>query len=627
MNRSTRSTHSIWLALFVIGAASVGAEFATAAEKGAPTSDRLLASAAQAEIAGDAATRDAILRNAIQVDPNSRPARWQLGQIEVNGQWQPVEAAQKSAASDPRQREYVALRNGQGDTPQGQLALARWCDKKGLKEEARFHWMSVLSVNPNFEEAFRALDSEWFRGQLLTRDEIARAKEQLRARERPFRGLNSKLAGWQRGLAGELPERITVLEEVRAVDDPKAILAIERVTLKQTTDDMQIVRQRQLSQALLHAIARMSDPIAIQSQIRHTVFSPLESVRASALKQLKQRQMTDYVPILLDNLVAPIESWFGVTTDIDGSVYYTHSLYRAGRLADWSLDAARVTLQRDLQGRQTLVRRDGTQQDLDTDASAQVEMAFVAASSRQQYGAQAVSVEHSLKQLNESARAWNELVYPTLIATTGQELGTDPRAWWNWWDDHNEDYSYDPKPLYDYWYRDVDVNYYAQSETQYEAPPPSPPRRCECFVKGTPVWTKTGRRPIESLRIGDQVLSQDVATGELGYKPVIGTTIRPPSELLNLKTGDEQLVTTQGHPFWVAGAGWKMAKELGEGAVLHGVKSPVRIERVESAANAETFNLVVADFSTYFVGESGVLVHDNSPRRPTLATVPGVATK
>ena len=37
------------------------------------------------------------------------------------------------------------------------------------------------------------------------------------------------------------------------------------------------------------------------------------------------------------------------------------------------------------------------------------------------------------------------------------------------------------------------------------------------------------------------------------------------------------------------------------------------------------YNLIVADFNSYFVGEHGILVHDNTPRRPTAAAVPGLA--
>ena len=50
---------------------------------------------------------------------------------------------------------------------------------------------------------------------------------------------------------------------------------------------------------------------------------------------------------------------------------------------------------------------------------------------------------------------------------------------------------------------------------------------CSCFAPGTKVWTMTGRRPIEGIKIGDCVLAQDVESGELAYKPVLGVTIRP----------------------------------------------------------------------------------------------------
>jgi hypothetical protein len=68
-----------------------------------------------------------------------------------------------------------------------------------------------------------------------------------------------------------------------------------------------------------------------------------------------------------------------------------------------------------------------------------------------------------------------------------------------------------------------------------------------------------------------------------------------------------------------------MAKELGDGAILHGVTSSPRVAAIEPAGESEAYNLVVADFNTYFVGHSGILVHDNTPRKPTLASVPGIA--
>jgi hypothetical protein len=38
----------------------------------------------------------------------------------------------------------------------------------------------------------------------------------------------------------------------------------------------------------------------------------------------------------------------------------------------------------------------------------------------------------------------------------------------------------------------------------------------------------------------------------------------------------------------------------------------------------KSYNLIVADFHSYFVGDQGILVHDNTPRAPTAALLPGL---
>jgi hypothetical protein len=199
--------------------------------------------------------------------------------------------------------------------------------------------------------------------------------------------------------------------------------------------------------------------------------------------------------------------------------------------------------------------------------------------------------------------------------TTGNNFDT-PKEWWQWWTDSNEYYAED---------HPVERQYYSDTRSYFHGLPyDTVVPVSSCFVAGTPVWTKTGQRPIESLQIGDLVLARDVDTGELAYKPVIGRTVRPPSPILKLSLDGEELLTTRGHPFWVAGVGWRMAKELGDAAVLHAVTGSVPLSSVEPADKSEAYNLVVADFNTYFVGESGLLVHDNTPRRPTRATLPGM---
>jgi hypothetical protein len=76
--------------------------------------------------------------------------------------------------------------------------------------------------------------------------------------------------------------------------------------------------------------------------------------------------------------------------------------------------------------------------------------------------------------------------------------------------------------------------------------------------------------------------------------------------------------------FWVSGEGWIKSRNLQSGMVLHTADGPARVTNVEAGQTAETYNLVVADFNTYFVGEQKLLSHDNTVRRPTTTVVPGL---
>lgn len=69
--------------------------------------------------------------------------------------------------------------------------------------------------------------------------------------------------------------------------------------------------------------------------------------------------------------------------------------------------------------------------------------------------------------------------------------------------------------------------------------------------------------------------------------------------------------------FWKAGHGWTMTRDLKSGHTLRTLGGTVRVASVESDSIQPVFNLEVAEGQTFFVGERGLLVHDNSLVRPT----------
>ena len=603
---------------------------ATSSGGSATSTQRLVADALKAEAAGESARRRALLDEAVRAEPNNDLARWSRGELRNDGEWLPVEAAQQAAATDPRHLEYFALRADYGDQPAAQLELARWCRRNNLDEEAKIHWANVLSLDPNNREALRALGAEWFDGRLMTYAQIDAAKRDLRDARHAAKKWNTQLDRWQRMLsAGDVASRNAALDEVREVSDPDAIPAIEAATLDariETTQEEQ--RCHFLSLAFVDALGEMPVPAAAASLARHAVLSPIFDVRDAAIERLKERPMIDYVPLLLDSLAMPVESAFQVTTDPDGSVHYRHSLYIDGRRADWLLENSQTMWQLDLGGRRYRINPDGsareTRPTLVADMATAGQMAKVAVQSQQRFGSAAVNVEQQVAQANEAAAAFNRQVTPVLVRVTGQDLGEDPQAWWSWWRDYNEYYAGEGEdPVYE--------RRYAESSRRSYRPPtyniPGAPPPHSCFARGTLVWTNTGKRAIETLEIGDLVLSQNVETGELAYQPVVGRTVRPPCPVLKLTLDGEELTASLGHPLWVSGVGWRMAKQVDEAAVLHGVHGPVRVDAVEPASKAKVYNLILANNHTYFVGESGILVHDNTLREPTAAVVPGLAAE
>ena len=151
---------------------------------------------------------------------------------------------------------------------------------------------------------------------------------------------------------------------------------------------------------------------------------------------------------------------------------------------------------------------------------------------------------------------------------------------------------------------------------------------CSCFAPGTKVWTMTGRRPIEGIKVGDCVLAQDVESGELAYKPVLGVTIRPAPPTMKMRR--RGVVEHHTQPS-VLGRWQRLAHDEATrgGRRLHSLSGGVPVEQIETleAESLEArvaYNLIVADFSTYFVAERGLLVHDNTPRKPTAALLPGL---
>ena len=136
----------------------------------------------------------------------------------------------------------------------------------------------------------------------------------------------------------------------------------------------------------------------------------------------------------------------------------------------------------------------------------------------------------------------------------------------------------------------------------------------DCFVAGTMIASSVGLVPIEDIKSGDMVYAHDPETGETALKEVVQTFRNEANELVHVTVNGEEIICTPTHPFYVPVKGWTAACELRAGDRLQLVNGEyVVVEQVQHEIlefSVTVYNFEVEDFHTYYVGDTGVLVHN-----------------
>ncbi len=614
--------------------------------------EELVQEALHREIYGLADQREQLLDHAARTSPNYPPSMWHRGYIQCRGQWLRADQYDQ-IGKDPRLTAYWKIRQDYDDTPDGQLKLAAWCGRHGLADQQRAHLTQVLNLDPNHRLAREQLGFRWMHGAWTHVDEIQEALRDTQRQRKTLRKWRPQVEPILALLKHKSPRRQEQGQQrLAAITDPEAIVALETLLSAESEWCASLV---------IAQLKKMPQREAALALARHAVISPWPEVRKEAALELRKRHLDTYVPALLSAMHTPVQTRIEVGRGFAGRLVYRHSFYREGQ-GERQLLIAETAYKRLAQpggdGEETLSR---------------------AVSSVRQ---NAIRAEVLTARENERAEQLNHRIAGALSIATEQLVLPSPESWWAWWTHYNELRIDGDKPLRQlYARREIRVEDRSQRKMSEEDREKLRQQQRErrqkfadkelknsrwywmpdgrrirqkrlnsgqylkqfmdsggqistviqsfisCFAAGTPVSTARGPRPIERIQVGDLVLSQDVESGELTYKPVLRTTVRPASRLLILNTSNDTLHTTGGHPFWVCGEGWKKARELRSGMLLHHVNGSTMVDSIEPGALKEAYNLVVADFQSYFVGHGKLLCHDTADRDATDAIVPGLLVK
>ncbi len=579
----------------------------------ATPADQMVAAALRLELDGKNSDRNALLQQVLEQTPDHPQAHWHLGDINVDGTWMPYERVVDDA-EDRWHRLYLyrKTRDGRKDTVDDHFFMADGAHERGMWDEERAHLKRIIELDWENQEARLRLGDVHIDGFWVAREEVVEFVRELlqtyrnRAdwdpRVQPIvrRLLKSQQAAWEKNW-----------QELKNIRDPAAIPSVEAALA---------AGNEQAAVWYLDWLDGLDAWEAAVALGRQSMLAPSATVRSAAQQHLKQRRVDDYVFVLLGALKADPEfSSRMFITPLGGLMYVEHIRFetqdsvRERNLAvlygpeNTAYNALRPILREQL----PLANRPEMRDQVYAHLRARYRPFSPLAGRNQTSG---VEVQ-------------NDRVTRTLATVLDQPRYTTPHQWWDWWNAYQQVYVSSSKRQIRNDYEEI---WAVDRRRQIRRTPTRTVFAtlawgASCFAADTPVVTEYGPKRIEEIQLGDCVLSQDVETGELAFKPVFQTTVRPPVALMTITTDRGQLVCTGGHPFWVNGESWLYARELQPGMRFHSIDGASEIVSVADAGREDkAYNLIVADFHTYFAGEGRILSHDNTPRAPTNALVPGL---
>lgn len=568
----------------------------------------------------------------LEQNPDSAAARWQSGFVRTgqrSGQgWRSFDETAPLATATDLLDKYRGRRREAASTSTGQIELADWCRRHKLPEQERAHLQAAMDRAPAADHTaiLERLGNTQFGNVWLSREQIEQWQALNRRTEKALQRCGSRIEKLAERLDGSPRQQETAVAAISQLTEVDLIPVMEYTLCG---------RSEAGAAAAVQAFGKMDACEATWALAKQAVFSNWPRVREQATRQLKGRKFEDFVPPLIGLLatpvtkqVAPARLYYVEGTRVDHRGATGQFVLLSGYiLARETNDQFQVAVMHQVDYRLTealqgyFVRFRGgfhLEPESGVQNAASLNSRLAAArttnDSLRNVADKERLIQATVDAVNERTDELNQRVVAVLAAVADRDPKPDPANWWQWWGDFTDTQLAESKGTV-----------LVAEDAEYVGDPYLRIRRRSCFAAGTPVWTDSGPVPIERIQVGDRVLAQNIDSGELTYKAVLCTTVRPAKPLVSLQFGNESIDATGGHRFWATGEGWTKARDLRAKTLIRTVTGNSAVGSVESGPTAETYNLVVDAFHNYFVGRAGFLVQDLPLPQPTNVVVPGLS--
>lgn len=540
--------------------------------------------------------------------------RWHAGQVFVKGKW--IDSSQLNEDQvTPKLQEYLVRRDVAELDLDAHRRLARWCDLNNLSQQGKAHWLAITESSSDDVEARTALGHRKIGDTWYTTEQFQEVDLNMTKRLKDIENWYPKLAK----LANELSSSDTktkakAIQQLKKIESDESASAMGLLITQLSPED---------AMPFITALRRLDSREACLALSRVALLAQSGAAFDSAIEGLKEYRMEFYVPELLSLLHDETQLQQRVSMRDNGQLV-VEQLWIANSTNEKKVEKIMKTVETSL----TVVARTSVRNESlrgreifssTTLRTFLLQDPRLVEAKKQEVAIQNVLAKEQNDALNRKYKSQFDSVVHVLRSATGHDAGGRVSQWWDWWDKENEDRALASKRS-SYNYRQL------REETPivYHPIEIRIVQQCECLVAGTLIQTAIGLKAVETLRTGDLVLSSNVTTGELSLKPVTTTTNRPPEPIIKVVSDGDVVECTAGHRWWVSGIGWVRTKDLMEGMVLHTAKGTSMLKGIEITDRKEpTYNLVVADNHTYFVGKESWLSSDVTPFRPVPMKVPG----